>query len=158
MLKPRRWRPLTACVPECPEAASCLHKNRIADEMEPDAIGRLAIVEIGGNRFSHLLLKIAQIFALCSDPAGLTGGVPRRDKPRIRPRTSSRPIIGRRAAGRLPPPSLISTQSSASKVVSASRSLRWEASRIGPLASWAWPSSQTPMICANHPPSRLSIC
>ena len=63
------------------KAASRLRKNRIADEMEPDAIGRLAIVEIGGNRFSHLLLKIAQVFALCRDPAGLAGAVPRRDKP-----------------------------------------------------------------------------
>jgi len=49
--------------------------------MEPDAIGRLAIVEIGGNRFSHLLLKITQVFALRRDPTGLAGGVPRRDQP-----------------------------------------------------------------------------
>jgi hypothetical protein len=32
--------------------------------VEPDALRRLAVVEIGGDRFGHLLLKIAQVFTL----------------------------------------------------------------------------------------------
>ena len=64
-----------------PPPTSRWYKNRIADEVEPDAMRRLAIVEIGGNRFSHLLLKITQVFALRRDPTGLAGGVPPRDQP-----------------------------------------------------------------------------
>src|SRR5258708_2235153 len=61
-------------------AASRRFQNRIAQEMQPDGSRQLALPEIALDGFPHVLLQLAEVFALCGDAAA-SGCIPRSDKP-----------------------------------------------------------------------------
>lgn len=50
--------------------------NRVADEVNPDAMRRGAVVEVNRHCLRDLLLQIAQVLPLSSDTARSLGVVP----------------------------------------------------------------------------------